>query len=255
MELIEIITLAVLGVFLIGVVWFLIKREKRTQITQSTMTTKQMMYVVTLSTLAIVVGFFEIPIGVTGLKFDFSEIVILLSFLMLGFKSTSVIILLRSVVRFVLPAKTGAEAEIIIKLLGEVIAMLASFLLVFSYQITKKIFRKNEKPLLLAIPTEVKEPSIAIHIVNAVLSALLLTIGITIFHILFTVPIYTSYLFNQGKHHFFITTYLSDPNYNDSLIGVIKYVIIMFGLMNVIKGALSSVLFLILKPRVENAVK
>jgi|GEM_PF-3157822 len=255
MDIIEIIILAVLGVFLIGVVWFLIKREKRTQITQSTMTTKQMMYVVTLSTLAIVVGFFEIPIGVTGLKFDFSEIVILLSFLMLGFKSTSVIILLRSVVRFVLPAKTGAEAEIIIKLLGEVIAMLASFLLVFSYQITKKIFRKNEKPLLLAIPTEVKEPSIAIHIVNAVLSALLLTIGITIFHILFTVPIYTSYLFNQGKHHFFITTYLSDPNYNDSLIGVIKYVIIMFGLMNVIKGALSSVLFLILKPRVENAVK
>ena len=255
MDIIEIIILAVLGIFLIGVVWYLIKREKNTPVTNSAMSTKQMMYVVTLSTLAIVVGFFEIPIGITGLKFDFSEIVILLSYLMLGFKNTSIIIVLRSVVRFVLPAKTGAEAEIIIKFLGEVIAVLASFLLVFSYQITKKIFRKNEKPLLLAIPTEVKEPSVKFHIINAVLSALLLTVGITIFHILFTVPIYTSYLFNQGKHHFFITTYLADPNYNDSFMGIIKYVIVTFGLMNVIKGALSSIFFLILKPRIENAVK
>src|SRR5690554_7976785 len=139
MDIIEIIILAVLGIFLMGVVWYLIKREKKTiPTTNSAMTTKQMMYVVTLSTLAIVVGFFEIPIGVTGLKFDFSEIIILLSYLVICFKGTSTVIILRSIVRFFLRAKTGAEAEIIIKLLGDFIAVIASFLIVFSYQITKK---------------------------------------------------------------------------------------------------------------------
>lgn len=255
MELIEIIILAVLGIFLIGVVWYLIKREKKTPVTQSAMTTKQLMYVVTLSTLAIVVGFFEIPIGITGLKFDFSEIIILLTYLVIGFKGTSTVIILRSLVRFFLPAKTGAEAEIVIKLIGEIIAVIASFLIVFSYQITKMIFRKKEQPLLIAVPTEVKEPTILFHIINAFLSAIILTTGMTIFHILFTWPIYTSYFGGTEYMHYFITSFLKDPLVTDNLWNVFIAVIVGFGLLNVVKGAISSVLFLILKPRVENAVK
>lgn len=250
----QIALLVVLIVIVSAVFVNLFVREKKDKQITYKMTTKQLMYVVTLSTLAVVVGFLEIPIGLTGLKFDFSEVIILLSYLLLGFKGTSLVIIFRSVVRFILPAKTSAEAEIMIKFIGEVIAIIASFLITSTYVLSKKIFKIQEKPLLIAVPTEVKKPTLKFQIVNAILSSVILTVGITIFHVLFTMPIYTSYLFNKGKYHLIIFTYLKDPNYGDSLINVLKYIIVSFGLLNIIKGVLSSVIFLILKPRIEEAI-
>ena len=257
MEYFIIISIIVLTTFLlVG-----IKSNKSDSISNSkeSLTTRQMMYVVTMSSLAIVVGVFEIPIGPTGLKFDFSEVVILITFLMLGFKGTSFVIILRSLVRFVLPAKTGAEAHFMIKLLGEVIAVVASFLILYSYILTNKLLKVKERPLLEDYDLEHEKPKVKTFVISAVLSALILTVGITIFHILFTMPIFTSIYANPdpniSKVHYFITTFLKDPNYSDSLVDIIRNIIIGFGLLNVVKGVLSPIIFLLIKPRIEKAVK
>lgn len=203
-------------------------------------TTKQLMYVVTMSALSIVIGVLEIPIGVTGVKFDFSEIIILISYLLLGFKGSSLVIIFRSLIRFVMPAKTGAEAEIMIKLIGEVIAILASLLLILAYIVTKKIFKNKEKPLLIAVPTESKLPNISVYIVYTILSVVFLLVGTTIFHLVATIPIYSKIF---GLEH---------------LLGLkagITFIIANFAILNIVKAGFSAIIFLTIKPRIEKVVK
>lgn len=242
----------VLSILLLGSLFAAIHLIHHSNKKRVKMTTRELMYVVTFSTLAIVVGFFEIPIGPTGLKFDFSEVVVLITFILLGWRGTSFVIILRSFVRFFLPAKTAAEGEIIIKLIGEVIAILASYLIILSYVITKKLFRKKEKPLLVAVPTNIKKVNFHFHLVNSIISIIILTGVITLFHILFTMPIYTSFLWPQGdKKHYFITSFLKDNDYNETFKSVLLFVITSFGLLNVMKALITSILFLIFKPKIE----
>lgn len=218
---------------------------------KETMTTKQMMYVVNMSVIAIVVGFFEVPIGFIGVKLDFSEVVILISILMLGYKNASLVIILRSLVRFFLPSKTAMEADYIWKFLGEVIAILASYLIILSYYITTVIFKKKQKPLIYALPTNVKKTSISEFITCSLLSSIILTIGMTVFHTIITMP-----MFMSGYSHLTIFSLLSDPKYSsESVLSIVKTIIIMFGLVNVIKGIISPALFLIIKPKIESVVK
>lgn|SRR5690554_3505585 len=249
------IIFALIMLLVAALVYFQTKSDYRES--KVAFTTRQLMYVVSMAALSIVIGIFEIPIGITGVKFDFSEIIILISYLLLGFKGSSLVIIFRSLIRFVLPAKTGAEAEIIIKFIGEIIAILASFLLISAYVITKKIFKKKEHPLLIAVPTESKLPSMKFYIVYTLLSIVLLLVGTTIFHVLFTMPIYTSVFApsSSGKIHIFITSFLADPNYNDNLNSILIFIMANFAVLNIVKAAFSAIIFLTVKPRIEKVVK
>ncbi|WP_162140085.1 hypothetical protein [Haploplasma axanthum] len=218
--------------------------------TKATMTTKQMMYIVVFGALATVVGFFEIPIGFIGVKLDLSEVIILIAFYVIGFKNVSYVIVLRSIIRILLPSKTAAESDIFWKLLGEVIAIFASYLIITSYIVTKKICRVNEKPLIYAVPTEHKKIKRILYILGPILSALLLTIGMTIFHTIVTMPLYLS-----GNQHLTIFSLLRDPNYaNQNILTIIKTILTMFGLVNVIKGVFSPLIFLTVKPQIEKII-
>lgn len=218
------------------------------------MTTRQMMYIVIFSTLAIVIGMFEIPVGIIGVKLDLSEVIILAAYLMIGFKNVSFVIILRSVVRILLPAKTGIEADLLWKLLGEVIAIVASYLIVFSYMLTKVITRQKQDALIknqLSIDTgETVETKLLTLIIAPVITSILLTAGMTLFHTVITMPMYLS-----GNEHFTIFSLLKDPQYNQtSIYSIIKSILIMFGLVNVVKGTLSPLIFLFIKPQLEKMV-
>lgn len=249
------IVIAIIALLTIALVFFNTERKIEEK---SSFTTKQLMYVVTMSALAIVVGIFEIPFGISGVKFDLSEVVILLTYLLIGFKGTSLVIIFRSLVRFVLPAKTGAEAEIIIKFIGELIAVFASFLIVSAFILTKKILKEKQKPLLVAVPATNKPTSLKMYIVGTTLMTTFLLVGVTIFHLLFTMPIYMSVVINPnpaGKIYLFITPFLKDPFYSDTIKTILLFIIAEFAVLNIVKGILSSIVFLVVKPRIENIVK
>lgn len=217
------------------------------------MTTKEMMYVVAFSSLAIVVGIFEIPIGYIGVKLDFSEVIILLSFLILGFKKTTLVIILRSVIRFILPPLSASQTSVdpIWKLLGEFIAVIASLLLVWSLIIVKKITKEKQPPLLYAVPTTENNVKLKTFILLPTISAILLTLGMTIFHTVITMPMSIS-----GYTHLNIFSFLKDPQYSSqhSLKTIMVSIIVGFGLVNVIKGVISPLVYLIIKPRIEKIV-
>ncbi|MDY0276898.1 MAG: hypothetical protein RBQ97_02300 [Acholeplasma sp.] len=234
---------------LLGAAPFLFTKNKPILETKK-MSTRQMMYIVTFSALAIVIGFFEIPIGFIGVKLDLSEVIILMAFLVLGFKNASYVIVLRSLVRMILPSKTAMETDMLWKALGEVIAILASYLIIFSYFLTKKVLKIKEKPLMIAVPTEKGNIDLKVFVVASIITPILLTLGMTVFHTLITMPMYLS-----GNEHFFITSLLNDSKYVDNnILSIIKTIIVMFGLVNVIKGIISPIVFLMIKPQIEKII-
>lgn len=249
------IVIAIIALLLIAIVFF--NTNKKTHVKEN-LTTRQLMYIVTMSALAIVVGVFEIPLGLTGVKFDLSEVVILITYLLIGFKGTSITILFRSIIRFLLPAKTGAEAEIIIKIIGEVIAMVASFLVIGGFALAKSLLKEKQKPLLIAVPTTNKKTSLKMYILGTTLSTLFLLVGTTVFHVLFTMPIFMTVVINpnpSGKIYFFVAPFLKDPFYGDTIKTLLIFIITEFALLNIVKGLVSTLLFLVIKPRIENIVK
>lgn len=232
---------------------------KRTIVKNNKMTTKIMMYVVIFSALAVVLGFFQIPLGTLGGKLDLSEVVILAAFLILGFKYTFLIIILRSAIRFILPAVGAIEASNPLwKLLGEGIAIIATLLIILSFVIFKKITKMKQKPLILECNINIKKIKIKHHVINALLTALILTTGMTIFHTIFTMPMAYSGIFNGdfSNFHFTIFSFIKDPLYNqdNSVKLIITAIILEFGIMNVVKGVLTSIIFLLVKPKLENIV-
>lgn len=220
---------------------------------KSKMTLKEMMYIVVFSALAIIVGIFEIPIAYIGVKLDFSEVIILTSFLVLGFKKTVLVIIFRSLVRYFLPplSATQTAADPIWKLLGEIIAVLASLIITTAAVIAKKITKDKQPPLLYAVPVNDKKINLKTFIILPVLTALLLTATMVVFHTIITMPMSIS-----GYSHLTIFTFLKDPNYNEihSVKSLIVAIIVGFGLVNVIKGVVSPLIYLLIKPRIEKIV-
>lgn len=208
-----------------------------------TMTTKQMTYIVIFATLSIILGFIEIPLGIVGGKLDFSDVIILIAFYVLGFKNVSFVIFLRSLVRVFLPAKTPMEAEILWKIFGEVIAICASYLIIFGTIITNKVLGKKDKPLIYAVPAEEIKVSLKEYILNSLITTIILTATLTVFHIFITVPAWNK-------------IFLDDPmflgkNFKELLIMIIS----MFGLLNLVKGIVLPIIFLFIKPQTEKIFK
>lgn len=213
------------------------------------MSIREMMYIVVFSAIAIVVGIFEVPLGFIGDKLDLSDVVILIAFLTLGFKNTSFVIILRSVVRFILPPLTPSLTAVdpIWKIIGEIIAMNASLLLILSLSIVQRITRTRQKPLIYATPVEAKKVSVLQFILLPIFSVIILTAGMVTFHIIFTMPLSLS-----GYSHITIFSFLKDPIYNEhSLKTIVITIVTMFSVINVVKGILVSIVYLILKPIVE----
>lgn len=215
------------------------------------MTTKLMMYIVMFSAVAVIVGMFELPISYIGVKFDLSEVIILSAYLVLGFKNASFVIILRSVVRFILPSFSGTQTayDPVWKLLGEFIAIIASFTLMYSLIIVKKITNNKQKALIKETPVYDKQSKLT-FVLLPIVSALLLFSVMTLFHTVITMPMSLS-----GYSHLTIFSFLKDPNYNYDLFkDIIIPIVTLFGLLNVVKAVISSLIYLLLKPRLEKMI-
>jgi|SRR5690625_990493 len=217
----------------LSVIFLLIKKESKDQ--KVKMTTKELMYIVSFSTLAVTLGFIEIPLGtiIPGGKLDFSEVVILTSFLILGIKNTSIIIILRSVIRILIPN----ELDFMMQLLGEGIAITASFIILFSTVIFNKLFKRSKKPLLYAISIEHEKPNLIDYVFLPLITTIFLVILLFVFHYFITVPIYAKI-------------------YAEIYVGFkAKFLVIMpFTILNIIKGLASPLIYLVIKPQIEKMV-
>lgn len=211
--------------------------------TKTTMTMREIAYIVIFSAMAIVVGMFEIPLGTTGAKLDFSEVVILIALYIMGLKNVSFVIILRTLVRLLMPAKTPLEAEFVWKVYGEVIAIVASYVIIGSYLLGNKLLNIKEKPLLKAVPTEHKMISLKEFIVQPLLMTISLVVILTLFHVVVTVPVW-EFVFTG-----------SDMFSNKNFIALIKLMVTMFGLLNLFKGLITSIVFLLLKSQIDKIIK
>ena len=111
---------------------------------------KKMLYVVSLAAVSIVLGFIEIPWPIlTGpfapfVKLDLSEIAILCLYV-LGTKESFLVVLVRTLARRLYKGFAFDD------LVGELLAMTASFALITAYHLIKRILGQKDKPLIYEV--------------------------------------------------------------------------------------------------------
>ncbi len=198
---------------------------------------KKIVYTISLSAIALIVSLIEIPIPLAvGFKLDLSEVVVLVSYLILGFNGALTVIGFRSLTRRLF---RGFDP---MNLFGEGIAIVASLVILITYIIIKKIKKDQQKPLFIDTPIQINLIKPKDWIIIPIVLSLSLGIFLTIFHVALTPTILG--LITTGKpliqyNHFF--DYLWQ-----ALIMVGSYIP-----LNFVKGVATGIIFLYLKPRLE----
>lgn len=212
---------------------------------------KKMLYMVSLASISIVLALIEIPWFLpTGpfagfLKLDFSEVAILLSLFILGTRETIGVILIRTVARRLF---RGFEFGDVI---GEMLAMFASFSIVLGYNLAMRLLGKQERPLLYEVSVNNNKISIKEWIV--VVSSVTVSLSLMLFLINFLVatPLYLS-IFGvsfSGALHFNVFSFAADSPF-----GVMEFMWLTFASytpFNITKGILVTSIFLLVKPRMK----
>ncbi len=228
--------------------------------------TKKLTLMAIFTALSIVVGFVEIPwpfSPIPGLKIDFSEVVILISYLFLGFSRTTIVVVLRSLVReFTLPK--GSEY---LPYVGEMMAIYSSIVLMLLYKFITWITRSKitcivdfkskvscsleDNPNLFVEPRVIGEtrkpfefvqPPLWKLIVHSVVVITGFTIMMTLLNFFVTVPIYVS-----TAEHFFFKSFVLDGKYNfitqGDVFSYLTTVIVIFAPFNLVKGVLVMLVY------------
>lgn len=220
---------------------------------------KKMIYLVTLTAISVVLGLFEIPLapGVDWLKLDLSEVIVLITFMILGFKNTFILIILRGITRQFIQGDILIPTE----LWGEVIALIASLTLVGSYYLLSRLLGRHDKPLFNAAyssePFKFWESIVIIFGVTIILSLVLLLSNIFV-----TTPVYLSLLSSYSGviqlngFHFTVFSLLEDPGMMNvfglnlsSWEAYTTFILVNYGLLNVSKGLLTTLITLPLRER------
>lgn len=210
-----------------------------------------MLYMVSLASISIVLALIEIPWFIpTGpfagfLKLDFSEVAILVSLLVLGTKETIGVVLIRTVARRLF---RGFEIGDVV---GELLAMSASFAIIFGYNLAKRILKNKEKPLLYEVSVNGTHLSGKEWVVyTSVVSASIVTFMFLI-NFLFATPIYLS-LFgvtNSGAIRFDVFSFVNDSPFTFTSFLWANFA--SYSPFNLVKGILVTIIFLSIKPRLK----
>lgn len=190
--------------------------------------------------LAVVIGFIQIPWPPAPyLAIDFSEVIILACFITLGFKYASIAIVLRSATRLLIGLTTTVSS--FIPYFGEVIAIIASVVIILSYMLITYITKTNHKPLFGQKEDNPEKTPFVKHIINISFVMLVFSIIMVALNFLVSVPIYIS-----GGSHIFFTTIIKDPQYAFLGTTVWAYtvgIVSVYLPFNLIKGILTMVVF------------
>jgi len=222
---------------------------------------KKMLYVVSLAAVSIVLGFIEIPWPlITGpfspfVKLDLSEIAILVSLFVLGTKESFFVVLVRTIARRLYKGFAFDD------LVGELLAMTASFALITAYHLVKKILGNKEKPIIYEVSVNGRKIKPKEWVVTIVTNVAVLSIFMIIINYLVGTPAYLSlYGFSEsGAFHPTVFTFVNDAKIYQlfgfdvqfNLSNFFWFVVVSYTPFNIVKAALVTVLFLLIKPRLK----
>lgn len=212
---------------------------------------KKMLYMVSLASISIVLALIEIPWFIpTGpfagfLRLDFSEVAILVSLLVLGTKETIGVVLIRTVARRLF---RGFEIGDVV---GELLAMSASFAIIVGYNFAKRLLKNKEKPLLYEVSVNGAHLSIKEWITYTGIVSLSIVTFMFLINFLFATPIYLS-LFGvttSGAIRFHVFSFVNDSPF--TFMSFMWANFASYSPFNLVKGILVSVIFLSIKPRLK----
>jgi len=222
---------------------------------------KKMLYVVSLAAVSIVLGFIEIPWPiVTGpfapfVKLDFSEIAILVSLYVMGTKESFMVVLVRTLARRIYKGFDFAD------LVGEMLAMTASFALIAAYHLTKKVLGQKDKPLIYEVSVNGAKIKKKEWIVMLSMNIAFLSLFMVLINFLIGTPLYLSLfgLSESGAMHLTVFSYIPDAvryqlfgfDIEFTLLNFFWFVVASYTPFNVVKAAIVTVLFLLIKPRLK----
>lgn len=221
----------------------------------------QVVFGAMLAALAIIVGYVEIvwpPFPF--LKIDFSEVIILASLVLIGFKRTIGVIIIRSFVRGLLsPNRT----DIPFPFFGETIAAIASIALIVFFLFISKLLKIRNQAEEETQQTRVKSPydfrydkPVMVGIKEVAL-IIIVTILMTVFMITINFLVVTPAHISIGSELFF-TTFVESGKYThafgEGYLGYTLTILGMFGPFNLIKFASCLLLFSLIKKPLINEI-
>ena len=222
---------------------------------------KKMLYIVSLAAVSIVFALIEIPnfLAFTGIfgafvKFDFSDVAILVALFVLGTKETMIVILIRTIARRLFRSFDPGDV------MGEIIAAVASMAIVLGYTTALRILKIKEKPLLIEVPVNNNRITMKEFIVVSISVALSLSVVTLAFNYLIGTPFYLSYFAFVGSEgavpiHFTVFSFI---NSGSSFAGIpLTYqnffwmAFASYTPFNLMKGTIIAIVFLLVKPRLK----
>lgn len=240
---------------------------------------KKMLYIVVLATIAIVLGLIELPVILPWLKLDLSEVVILVAVIVLGYKGALSVVFLRAagrrIFKLIAPfLNIGLVEDPIMGLIGEMIAIIASLIIILTYYLVSKAIKTHRKPLIMAIDVEPPKTTLKELIMVTFFITFALSVVLVSFNFLIGTPLYLSY---YGHVYFgvldrvYLTSfgfvsdpglqqaiqsisdawYLDEPIFSANLRSFFIYNVVSYVPFNIGKGLLTSLVFLAIKPRIQ----
>jgi riboflavin transporter len=220
---------------------------------------------VAIASVAIVLSVIEPPVILPWLKLDLSEVVVLVAVVVVGYKGAFTVIFLRAVMRPLIKLLIPFFAEDLIQsLIGEMIAVIASFMIIGAYYIVSKMIKTDRKPLIEVIDVNPPKTTLKEVIFVTLGIAFILSIVLTLFNFFIGSPLYISYLgflFGFSDNiHFTVFGFLNDSgisnllsnlglDFEASFKGFFVYNVVSYVPFNIGKAILTSFVFLAIKPR------
>ncbi len=202
-----------------------------------------------LAALALIVGYLEIvwPMA-PWLKLDFSEVVILISFVLIGFNHTLAVIVIRSVVRWLI---SGHSTNIPFPFFGETVAIIASIVMILIYMGFSRVLRINN--YRYDRPNSVYEgnKSLVSGIGREIALILIVTVLMALFMVTINYLVVTPSFASSGEYPFFIS--LVNSGKYDRMFGgpgIMNYTIFivsLYGPFNLVKFASCMILFTLIR--------
>lgn len=184
-----------------------------------------------LSALGMVLMLIEIPYFIAGLNFDISDVVVMVAFMMFGWKEALIVGSVKALLHALLKPAFGPFY------IGEVTAVIASSMIVVGMWISIKKFELNK-------------------IVAAIVTVSVVTITLTVLNYIFITPMWAVYL-TSFKPTFAIFSDLKDINVAE-IFGMnanLSYgaaVILLFGPFNIMKVTILFILYYILEKPINS---
>jgi len=196
-----------------------------------------------LLALTLVGGFIEIPYGtIMGLKFDFSDMILLISMFVLGYRNSLLILVCRFLLRFLIIAiqSYGLVAGIF----AEGVAVIASLTILSLVYLFSKLFKFKNKYINM--------------IFIVLLASILFSLVMTVLNFFFITPLFLS-VYGLGNFSIWNFKIALDRELFSSfgvnnLSSYTKLILGTYIPFNLIKGVFSILICLLVKPNIEKLI-